>query len=89
MKRYLYLNALEIVESDMLDAKAGSIEEVKQKIQDIKDDAPILAGLVECKTEQECNDYWKNNVSKLSGADARKQLAELKKQRIEALKEGK
>ena len=73
MKRYLYLNALEIVESDMLDAKAGSIEEVKQKIQDIKDDAPILAGLVECKTEQECNDYWKNNVSKLSGADARKQ----------------
>lgn len=27
MKRYLYLNALEIVESDMLDAKAGDIEE--------------------------------------------------------------
>lgn len=27
MKRYLYLNALEIVESDMLDANAGNIEE--------------------------------------------------------------
>jgi hypothetical protein len=69
--------------------KATGIEEVKQKIQDIKDDAPILAGIAECKTEEECNDYWKNNVSKLSGADARKQLAELKKARIKALKEDK
>lgn len=89
MKRYLYLNALEIVESDMLDAKAGSIEEVKQKIQDVKEDAPILAGIAECKTEDECTDYWNKNVGKLSGASARKQLAELKKQRIEAIKEGK
>jgi hypothetical protein len=31
LKRYLYLNALEIVESDMLDAKAGKIEEVKEE----------------------------------------------------------
>jgi hypothetical protein len=92
MKRYLYLNALEIVESDMLDAKAGSIEEVKtqkEQIKEVKNDNDILAGIVQCKTEQECNDYWKNNVSKLSGANARKQLAELKKQRIEAIKEGK
>jgi hypothetical protein len=92
MKRYLYLNALEIVESDMLDAKAGSIEEVKtqkEQIQEVKNDNDILAGIVQCKTEEECNDYWKNNVSKLSGANTRKQLAELKKQRIEAIKEGK
>jgi hypothetical protein len=92
MKRYLYLNALEIVESDMLDAKAGSIEEVKtqkEQIKEVKNDNDILAGIVQCKTEEECNDYWKNNVSKLSGANARKQLAELKKQRIEAIKEGK
>jgi hypothetical protein len=92
MKRYLYLNALEIVESDMLDAKAGSIEEVKtqkEQIKEVKNDNDILAGIVQCKTEQECNDYWKNNVSKLSGANARKQLAELKKQRIEAIKGGK
>lgn len=61
----------------------------KEKIQEVKDDAPILVGIAECKTEEECNDYWKNNVSKLSGASARKQLAELKKQRIEAIKEGK
>lgn len=32
LKRYLYLNALEIVESDMLDAKAGKIEEVKEEL---------------------------------------------------------
>ena len=69
--------------------KSTKLEEVKQKIQDIKDDAPILAGIAECKTEDECNEYWKNNVSKLSGADARKQLAELKKARIKALKEDK
>ena len=31
MKRYLYINALEIVEADMLDAKAGDIEEVKKE----------------------------------------------------------
>lgn len=59
---------------------------VKEKVQDIKDDAPILAGIAECQTEEECNNYWKENVSKLSGAAARKQLAELKKQRIEAIK---
>lgn len=92
MKRYLYLNALEIVESDMLDAKAGSIEEVKttkEQIKEVKNDNDILAGIVQCKTEEECTDYWNKNVSKLSGANARKQLAELKKQRIEAIKEDK
>ena len=59
----------------------------KEQIKEVKNDNDILAGIVQCKTEQECNDYWKNNVGKLSGANARKQLAELKKQRIEAIKE--
>lgn len=69
-----------------------SKEEVKtqkEQIKEVKNDNDILAGIVQCKTEQECNDYWKNNVGKLSGANARKQLAELKKQRIEAIKGGK
>lgn len=57
----------------------------KEQIKEVKNDNDILAGIVQCKTEEECNDYWKNNVSKLSGANARKQLAELKKQRIEAI----
>lgn len=60
----------------------------KEQIKEVKNDNDILAGIIQCKTEQECNDYWKNNVSKLSGANARKQLAELKKQRIEAIKGG-
>lgn len=69
--------------------KAQKDTTVKEKIQEVKDDAPILAGIAECKTEDECTDYWNKNVGKLSGAAARKQLAELKKQRIEAIKEGK
>ena len=69
--------------------KAQKDTTAKEKIQDIKDDASILAGVAECKTEEECTDYWNKNVGKLSGAAARKQLAELKKQRIEAIKEGK
>lgn len=61
---------------------------VEEKIQDIKDDAPIIAGIINCNTEDECIDYWNKNVGKLSGAAARKQLAERKRQRIEAIKEG-
>lgn len=67
----------------------NSKEELKEKIQNIKDDAPIITGILECKTEDECIDYWNKNVGKLSGVNARKQLAEYKKQRIEAIKEGK
>jgi hypothetical protein len=76
---------------DNKDADATNTHEktTKEQIKEVKNDNDILAGIVQCKTEQECNDYWKNNVSKLSGANARKQLAELKKQRIEAIKEGK
>ena len=98
MKRYLYLNALEIIESDLLDANAGRIEEVKEedkfipdviKKQELKDnDFAILEGIAGCMTEDECTDYWNKNVGKLSGATARKQLAELKKQRIEVIKKG-
>ena len=63
------------------------VKTAKEQIKEVKNDNDILAGIIQCKTEAECNDYWKNNVSKLSGASARKQLAELKKQRIEAIKE--
>lgn len=67
--------------------KAQKNTTAKEQIKEVKNDNDILAGIVQCKTEEECNDYWKNNVGKLSGAAARKQLAELKKQRIEAIKE--
>lgn len=35
LKRYLYINALEIVEADMLDVKAGDIEEIVDNDTDI------------------------------------------------------
>ena len=104
LKRYLYLNALEIVENDMLDAKAGAIEEKKTPTQTLShkgqgvkkqedrfipdvikkqeaDDIDILEGVAQLNTDDECTDYWNKNVPKLSGAEARKQLAELLKQR--------
>lgn len=98
LKRYLYLNALEIVENDMLDAKAGAIEEKpKPKKEDkfipdvIKkqeaDDIDILEGVANLNTEDECTDYWIKYVPKLSGAEARKKLAELLKQRREKINE--
>ena len=83
------LNGLFAID-DNKDSDATNTHEKTQKeqIKEVKNDNDILAGIVQCKTEQECNDYWKNNVSKLSGANARKQLAELKKQRIEAINGG-
>ena len=67
-------------------AQKDTKKTVKERVEEIKEDAPILAGIAECKTEEECIRYWDENVGKLSGVDARKQLATLKKQRIEAIK---
>ena len=87
-----YSDIGEINKLKIIDNKGNIVFELGKKAEKPKaepktNDTDILAGIAECKTEQECNDYWKNNVSKLSGAAARKQLAELKKQRIEAIKE--
>lgn len=91
-----YSDIGEINKLKIIDNKGNIVFELGKKAEKPKaepktndTDTDILAGISECKTEDECNDYWKNNVSKLSGASARKQLAELKKQRIEAIKEGK
>jgi len=51
------------------------------------DDIDILEGVANLNTEDECTDYWNKNVPKLSGAEARKQLAELLKQRREKINE--
>lgn len=54
MKRYLYLNALEIVESDMLDAKAGDIEEPVYKASTpINKPAKIMETVTETEDEEE------------------------------------
>lgn len=75
LKRYLYLNALEIVESDMLDAKAGQIEEVKKDefIPDVLKDIPtdeentqidLLEGLKATSDKKRAFAYFQENVSK-------------------------
>ena len=77
LKRYLYLNALEIVENDMFDAKAGAIEEkkkkpnagfvpdvLKEKTDDL-DDTDIYLGLEETIDGQSALKYflaYKNKV---------------------------
>ena len=59
LKRYLYINALEIVEADMLDAKAGEIEEVKKDVGiEIEDDTDIYIQLCTITDPQEAWNYY-------------------------------
>ena len=57
-RRYLYLNALEIVEADMLDPKAGMIEE--------NNDIDIIEGLKACDNIKNLNAYYKEYESKIT-----------------------
>ena len=70
LKRYLYLNALEIVESDMLDAQAGHIEE-KSKNADfipdvINDDTDIYIGLSETIDSKSALKYFNEYKDKVN-----------------------
>lgn len=82
MKRYLYLNALEIVESDMLDAQAGKIEE-KDTLTD--DDKLLIANVDNCDTPQELEEYYKTASPQLSNSKARAELVRACKNRKEKL----
>ena len=69
MKRYLYLNALEIVENDMLDAKAGEIEEKKNTdfVPDVlKDDTDIYIGLSETVDSKSALKYFNEYKDKVN-----------------------
>lgn len=59
MKRYLYLNALEIVENDMLDAQAGQIETPKQKPAPKVDEETIYKTLNACTSISDVETVWK------------------------------
>lgn len=67
-RRYLYLNALEIVESDMFDSKAGDIKEEKQPEKQI-DDLDIYEGLKACDTSANAKAYFKQFESKVNNLD--------------------
>lgn len=90
-----YSDIGEINKLKIIDNKGNVVFELGKKAEKPKaesktsdSDTDILAGIVQCKTEDECTDYWNKNVGKLSGASARKQLAELKRQRIQAINGG-
>ena len=63
MKRYLYLNALEIIESDMLDVQAGNIEEKPKKPQAkiTKDDLVIYTTLYKIDDVEAVKSYYELN----------------------------
>ena len=58
-RRYLYLNALEIVEADMLDPKAGKIEETSNDID-------IIEGLKACDNVKNLENYKEKYKSKIA-----------------------
>ena len=73
-RRYLYLNALEIVESDMFDSKAGEIKEEKQPAEKqpaktLIDDSDIYEGLKACDTSANAEAYYKKYESKVYNID--------------------
>lgn len=72
-RRYLYLNALEIVESDMFDSKAGDIKEEKQPAKPVIDDTDIYEGLKACDTSNNAKAYYKQYESKVNNLDNFKQ----------------
>lgn len=77
-RRYLYLNALEIVEADMLDPQAGKIEENK--------DVDIIEGLKAADNVSNLNLYkekYKDKVTDVEGFKKVyfKKLAELNKKK--------
>ena len=57
-RRYLYLNALEIVENDLLDGKAGTFEKEEPKKTKVNNDLDIIEGLRAVDTIDNLNSYY-------------------------------
>lgn len=57
-RRYLYLNALEIVENDLLDGKAGTFEKEEPKKTKVNNDLDIIEGLKATDTIDNLNSYY-------------------------------
>lgn len=61
MKRYLYLNAFEITEDDLLDKEAGNIKTVDKNF-----DEKVIEGLKSIETIPELNRYYDDNRKDVS-----------------------
>lgn len=68
MRRYLYLNALEIVEADLFDAEAGKDKENKQP--PVNNDTDIIAGLDGVSDIKNLEMYYKTNKDKVQDIKA-------------------
>lgn len=80
MKRYLYLNAFEISESDVLDALVGSDKLENTGSYKPKHDEKLLAEAFELNIELEkVATYFKKSVEQLTDDDLKKAIAQKKK----------
>lgn len=82
LKRYLYLNALEIVENDFLDNMTGSKDFLQEKPVK-KNDAPIYIELAKLKSPDEVRTYYEQQKENVQN---RKEFYAMAKNKIEALK---
>lgn len=65
LKRYLYLNALEIVESEALDPLVGT-DKIEEMQPSNNDDFDIIAGIDSLNTVKEITDYSNQYINKVS-----------------------
>lgn len=84
MKRYLYINALEIVEADLLDAKAGEIEEIKKPKKLTNDDVKIYTTLYKIDNVEDIKGYYELNKEEVTDRErfhqeCEKQIKAIKK----------
>ena len=70
LKRYLYLNALEIVENDMFDANTGKKEENYFVPDVLKDDTDIYIGLSETTDTKSAFKYFNEYKTKVKDREA-------------------
>lgn len=68
LKRYLYLNALEIVESDMLDSSLGA-----------KDDEQYYLAVSRITSIEELNNYWKQHKNEVQDTEQFKNICASRK----------
>ena len=77
LRRYLYMNALEIVEADLFDAVSGEEEKKPTKVTPIKkepeivdSDLDIITGLAGVADVKNLDIYYKQNKDKVKDLDA-------------------
>ncbi len=80
LKRYLYMNALEIVESDFLDAKTN--DDMKKEQQDID----ILSGLEAIDTPENALAYYREYKSKVTNLERFETAYRIRYKKLMAIK---